>query len=181
MEERLISAGFGGQGVLFIGKLLIQAGMKAGKEVSWIPSYGPEMRGGTANCHVIVSDEEIGSPLIDHPTSVIAMNRPSMEKFAPKIKKGGLLVINSSMVDVEPKRKDIQVVKIRANDVARELGNEKVANMVAMGAYLAASRVLPLETIMNSLPEVLKGKEHLLEVNKNALKKGFKLGEKHEP
>ena len=122
MEEKIVSSGFGGQGVLLIGKLLALSGMESGKKVSWVPSYGPEMRGGTANCTVIISDEEISSPLALEPDSLIAMNKPSLEKFESSIKENGVLVMNSSLIDIEPKRNDLKIVSVPANELAEKAG-----------------------------------------------------------
>src|SRR5512133_2324038 len=134
MQTEIIIAGFGGQGVLFAGQLLAYAGMDEGKQVTWIPSYGPEMRGGTANCTVIISDDVIGSPLVLHPTAVIAMNRPSLDKYEPMVKPGGVLIINTSMVDRKAVRKDIKVVEVDANAMAEKLGDKRMSNMVLLGA-----------------------------------------------
>src|SRR5512141_3505554 len=133
MQKEIIIAGFGGQGVLFGGQVVAYAAMDAGKEVTWIPSYGPEMRGGTANCTVVVADEEIGSPVVKNPDTVLAMNLPSLDKYEPMIKPGGVLVINASMVDRPAKRTDIRVVAIPCNEIAEELGSPRLANMVAAG------------------------------------------------
>ena len=175
--EDLIIAGFGGQGILFIGKLLAYAVMKEGKNVTWIPSYGPEMRGGTANCTVVVSDEEIGSPVITAPRSLIVMNNPSLEAFEPRLKTGGLLVINTSLVTLQPKRNDISIVCVPANKIAMELGNDRAANMVMLGAYIAKTKIAAKETILEALSSVLaKGKAELFELNKTAFEKGMEIG-----
>lgn len=136
MKQEFIIAGFGGQGVLLLGQMLAYAGMLEGKQVSWMPSYGPEMRGGTANCTVVISDEEIGSPVVSQPSCVIALNLPSLDKFEPMVKPGGLLLINSSLVDREPRRDDIKAVALPATEIASELGNIRVTNMVALGALV---------------------------------------------
>ncbi|NTU42617.1 MAG: hypothetical protein HGA78_06115 [Nitrospirales bacterium] len=141
MQTEIIVAGFGGQGVLFAGQLLAYAGMDEGKNVTWIPSYGPEMRGGTANCTVVVSDEEIGSPLVRNPSAVIAMNRPSLDKYEDTIQSGGYLVINESMLNRKPTRKDIHVITIPGNDIAEELGDKRMTNMVLLGGLLANLKV----------------------------------------
>jgi len=133
MQTEIIIAGFGGQGVLFGGQLLTYAAMDEGKEVTWIPSYGPEMRGGTANCTVVISDDEIGSPMVSNPQAAIVMNLPSLDKYEPLIKPGGVLVINESMVDRKPLRKDINVVMVKANDIAEKLGDRRLSNMVMLG------------------------------------------------
>lgn len=138
MTTEIIFAGFGGQGVILAGKILALAGMGEGKYVSHIPSYGAEMRGGTANCSVIVSDEEVASPVIEHPDVVVALNKPSMAKFEPLLKKGGLMIYNSSLIDTKPKRKDIKKLALPANEMAAECNNARGANMVALGALLKA-------------------------------------------
>ncbi len=174
MEEKIVSAGFGGQGVLLIGKLLALAGMSEGKHVSWVPSYGPEMRGGTANCTVIISDEEISSPLAPTPDTIIVMNKPSLEAFEIQLKKGGLLVMNSSLIDVKTKRSDVKVVSIPANDLAeKNAGNAKSANMAMLGAYIAASGRVKMESVQKALMEEMAGaKEKFLPANLKALELG---------
>jgi len=175
--EDLIIAGFGGQGILFIGKLLAYAVMKEGRNVTWIPSYGPEMRGGTANCTVVISDEEIGSPVITRPHSLIVMNNPSLETFEPRLKLNGLLVLNTSLVTLKPKRSDIRLIRVPANKIAMELGNDRVANMVMLGAYIAKTKVASKERILEALRNVLaKGKTELYELNKAAFEKGMEIG-----
>jgi len=129
MQRDVIMAGFGGQGILLIGKMLAYAGMHEGKQVSWLPSYGPEMRGGTCNCTVVVSDKPVGSPVIRSPRAVLAMNLPSLEKFEADIRPGGLLLINSSLIDRGSKRDDLTVIKVPANQLAADLGNPRGANM----------------------------------------------------
>ena len=145
MLEEVIIAGFGGQGLMLMGRLLAYAGMLEGRKVAWMPSYGPEMRGGTANCTVIISSEEIASPIVTNPKTVIAMNKPSLDKFESLIQKDGLIVLNNSLIDQEVKRDDIKVLKIPANDIANKLGNLRVANMVTLGAYVKKSGVVRLE------------------------------------
>jgi 2-oxoglutarate ferredoxin oxidoreductase subunit gamma len=177
MQTELIIAGFGGQGVLFAGQLLSYAAMDKGLEVTWIPSYGPEMRGGTANCTVIISDEEIGSPLVKNPTAVIAMNLPSLDKYEPEVKPGGVLVVNSSMVNRQPTRSDIRWVMVPGNEIAERIGDRRMTNMVLLGALLAnltASRTtVPLEAIEASLKAHLPERHHrLLPLNYNALREG---------
>lgn len=175
MQTEIIIAGFGGQGVLFGGQLLTYAAMDENKEVTWIPSYGPEMRGGTANCTVVVSDEEIGSPMVSHPQAAIVMNLPSLDKYEPLVKAGGLLVINESMVDREPVRKDIRVVKLPANEIAEKLGDRRMANMVLLGALIANLPVLPLNAIEKALAGHLPERhKKLLPVNYDALHEGAK-------
>ncbi len=174
MHQEIVFAGFGGQGALLLGKLLTEAGMHEGKHVSWLPSYGPEMRGGTANCNVVISDEPVGSPIINESTMVIAMNRPSLEKFEVELKKDGVLFINSSIIDVEPKRKDVKLFKVPANEFASELGNLKVANMVMAGAVIAATNLVSEDSFKNVLKEKMVGKKaKFLDINLKAMEMGF--------
>lgn len=173
MQTEIFIAGFGGQGVLFAGQLLSYAALGEGMETTWIPSYGPEMRGGTANCTVVISDEEIGSPMVRNPQAVVAMNLPSMEKYEGSLKPGGVLVINSSIIDRQPSRTDISVVKIPANQIAEELGDRRMANMVLLGGLLANLPVLPLPAIEKALAEHLPARhQKLLPTNSAALRKG---------
>ena len=151
MAHEVIISGFGGQGVMSLGQLLTYAGMLEGKNVSWLPSYGPEMRGGTAHCSVILTEELVGSPIVTEATAVIAMNLPSLEKFEKTILAEGLLIINSSLVDSKTTRDDIDVIYIPANEIADELGNNRVANMVMLGAYLEKTRVVSPDSIIESL------------------------------
>lgn len=173
MQKEIIVAGFGGQGVLFAGQLLTYAAMDEGLQVTWIPSYGPEMRGGTANCTVVISDEEIGSPMVSRPTAVIAMNLPSLDKYENKVKEGGLLVVNQSMVDREVKRTDIKVVMVPANSISEELGEKRMTNMVLLGALLANMDILPVAAIEKALKEHLPGRhQNLFTLNKEAMRRG---------
>jgi 2-oxoglutarate ferredoxin oxidoreductase subunit gamma len=176
MQRDVIMAGFGGQGILLIGKMLAYAGMHEGKEVSWLPSYGPEMRGGTCNCTVVVSDKPVGSPVIRSPRAVVAMNLPSLEKFEPDIRPGGLLLINSSLIDRGAERDDLTVIEVPANEMATELGNPRGANMVALGAYLGATDAVSLEEIEKVIRETFAAKPAVIEVNIEALHKGYELG-----
>ncbi|SHJ66095.1 2-oxoglutarate ferredoxin oxidoreductase subunit gamma [Anaerobranca californiensis DSM 14826] len=169
----MILAGFGGQGVMSMGQLIAYAGMLEGKEVSWMPSYGPEMRGGTANCTVVVSQEPIGSPVVTEPQVVVAMNLPSLDKFESMVKPGGVLIINSSLINRSCQRKDITVIEIPANEIANELGNLKVANMVVLGALIAQTKVVSKESIIESLKKVLPEHRHnLIPMNEEALNRG---------
>jgi 2-oxoglutarate ferredoxin oxidoreductase subunit gamma len=177
MQDELIVAGFGGQGVLLVGKMLAYAGMAEGMEVSWLPSYGPEMRGGTCNCTVVVGDRPVGSPVVQHPTGLIAMNLPSLDKFEPQVKPGGLILINTSLVNREPARADVRVVRVPANEIALELGNPRGANMVALGAYIGATHVVPLAAVETLVRETFAGKPKVVEVNLAALRRGFERGE----
>lgn len=172
--EKIIMAGFGGQGVMSMGQLLTYAGMIEEKQVSWLPAYGPEMRGGTANCSVIVSDSMVGSPIITKDaTCAIVMNLPSMLKFENNLVPGGKLLINSSLVDREPSRSDIEVHKVAANEIAAKVGNPKVANMVMLGAYLALTGVVSTESVVETLKKVYgAGKEHFIPLNQKALEEG---------
>lgn len=173
MQQEVIIAGFGGQGVLFTGQLISYTAMDEGKEVTWIPSYGPEMRGGTANCTVVVSDEEIGSPFVKNPTAVIAMNLPSLEKFENLVEKGGVLVVNASMVNRQVERDDIKVVSIPANDIAEALGSKRSVNMVMLGALLANLDLVTLEAVETALEAHMPERhKKFLAGNKAALRKG---------
>jgi 2-oxoglutarate ferredoxin oxidoreductase subunit gamma len=173
MLEEIIIAGFGGQGVMSMGQLIAYAGMLEGKGVSWLPSYGPEQRGGTANCAVVVSDEPVGSPLVTNPSTAIVLNNPSFEKFEPRVRQGGLLIINSSLVTRVSERSDIEIIEITATDIASDLGNARVANMILLGAFIEFTNVVSVDSIIQSLKKVLsEDKHHLIEVNKQALSKG---------
>ncbi len=171
-----IIAGFGGQGVMLIGQILSHAAMVEGKKVTWLPSYGPEMRGGTANCMVVMDEEDVGSPIIDRPTEVIAMNIPSLIKFEEELIEDGVMIINTSVIDKEPKRKDIKIVKIDANKIADEIGNLKVANMVVLGSYMEASKTISLDSVQKALEKKLTGKKaKLVAINIEAIKRGMQV------
>ncbi|NLT95335.1 MAG: 2-oxoacid:ferredoxin oxidoreductase subunit gamma [Clostridia bacterium] len=175
MMDKIILAGFGGQGVMFIGKVLAVAGMVADLEVCWIPSYGPEMRGGTANCSVILSDREIYSPVIDKADYGIVLNQPSYDKFLPRIKSGGTLVVNTSLVNLDTVRDDVNIIGLRATDLAYELGNANVANMVCLGALLPYLQLTDYAKVEKALEQVVgSNKKELLELNIAAVKKGMK-------
>ncbi len=177
-HEETIFSGFGGQGALFAGQLLAYAGMAEDLYVTWIPSYGPEMRGGTANCTVILSEEEIGAPIIRNPTTALVLNRPSMEKYEPLVKSGGVLIVNDSLVDIPGEREDIRIIRIPASDIATELGNPRMANMVLLGALLQATGIVSLDTLVQQLEEHLSERQRKwLEPNKKALKKGQALAQ----
>ena len=174
MKKEIIISGFGGQGVMSIGKNLVEAGMEEGFFVTWAPSYGPEMRGGTANCHVGLSTSPIGAPMFSRPTELIAMNAPSIEKFGPKVRSGGLVLINSSVVKEKFERGDISIYYVPCEDIAYELGNPKVANMVMLGAYIAATGALKRETVEKMIHEMFTGaKAKLIPLNLAALQKGM--------
>jgi len=169
----VIMAGFGGQGVMLMGQLLTYAGMVENKQVSWMPSYGPEMRGGTANCTVVVSDEPVGSPVVSQPAAVIAMNLPSLDKFEKSVKPGGVLIYNSSLIHKEPTRTDIKVIAVPANEIATELGNTRVANMVALGALLAATNAVSIASVETALKKALPAhRQDLLPLNLQAIARG---------
>ena len=174
MYEGIFIAGFGGQGVILTGRLICLAAMRDGKFVSHIPSYGAEVRGGTANCSVVVSDEEIASPLVPNPSILITLNAPSFLKFQPMVKPGGLLIYNSSLIDAAPSRTDIEVAAVSANDIAEEMGSYRAANMVALGRLLRLRPVAAMESVLASLEEAVSARnKELNAVNRKALLKGY--------
>ena len=174
MKKEIIISGFGGQGVMSIGKNLVEAGMAEGFQVTWAPSYGPEMRGGTANCSVVLSDKPVGSPVFSFPTELIAMNGPSIDKFAPTVVSGGLVLVNSSVVSKKVERSDVKALYVPCEGIAYEVGNPKVANMVMLGAYVAATGALKPETIEQMIHEMFTGpKAKLVALNLEALKRGM--------
>ena len=179
-HHEILIAGFGGQGILFLGRALAIAGMFEGYEVSWYPSYGPEMRGGTANCTVIISEEEIGATISDHPDICIVMNEPSFHRFTPVVCPGGLLVVNASLVRSSCERKDVEILPVPANDLARvHLGGAEVANTIILGALLAWKPIIREENVQKALAECLRGKkEHILTLNFRALEVGREFTEK---
>lgn len=173
-KREIILSGFGGQGVMSIGKNLAEAGVVEGMEVSWVPSYGPEMRGGTANCTVILSDERIGAPLVEQATEIIVMNRPSLLKFESAVQPGGTVFVNSSIVPDKVQRTDVRAVYVPCDEIAAELGNPKVANMVMLGAYVGATKALQVETIQQMIHEMFTGKKaRLVPLNLEALQRGI--------
>jgi 2-oxoglutarate ferredoxin oxidoreductase subunit gamma len=174
METSIVIAGFGGQGVLFAGQLLAYAAMDSGRHVTWIPSYGPEMRGGTAHCVVIISDESIGAPVVARPDVAIVLNQPSYDKYEPLVKTGGLLIVNSSLIHSESARPDITTVYVPANAIAEEWGNARMLNTVVVGALLAARPLLPLEAVEQALANHLpENKQYLLNQNLEVLRHVF--------
>ena len=178
METSIIVSGFGGQGALFAGQLLAYAAMDSGRSVTWIPSYGPEMRGGTAHCTVIISDNPIGSPIVDRPDVAVVLNGPSFEKYDPLVLPGGLLAVNSSIVEQDSTRTDIDIVTIAANEIAEEMGSSKMMNMAMFGALLARRPVLELAALEQALIDHLPAsKAHLLESNLRVLRHGFVVGD----
>jgi 2-oxoisovalerate ferredoxin oxidoreductase beta subunit len=170
-NPRLKVAGFGGQGILLLGVAMAECGMQAGYQVAWLPSYGPEMRGGTANCHVRISDVEIGSPLVAEADVLIAMNRPSLEKFEHEVKPGGLLFYDSSLITIKPTRSDIEVIAVPATEIADAIGSTKSANMVMLGAYVKKTGILDLASVVEALPTFIKAKR-TIPLNQQALNKG---------
>ncbi len=174
MQKEILIAGFGGQGVLFAGQVLAYAAMDTGHEVTWIPSYGPEMRGGTANCTVVIADEEIGSPLVQYPPAVVALNLPSFDKYEALVQPGGVLVVNQSMVDRKAQRDDITVLYIPGNEMAEACGNRRLLNMVMTGALLAAFPVMSLDEAKTALKAHLPAKhQKLIPNNFAAMDKGY--------
>jgi 2-oxoglutarate ferredoxin oxidoreductase subunit gamma len=175
MLIKTIIAGFGGQGVLSMGLNLTQAAMLEGKNVTYLPSYGAEVRGGTANCTVAISDDEISSPVASEPEFIIAMNQPSAVKFQNQIQSGGLFFINSSLVEAALSRGDINVVRVPASSIAEELGNPKSANMVMLGAFTKKSSLVSLSSLIEGLKRTLGSKQKLIAINEKALKAGYDL------
>ncbi len=181
MKEQCIFAGFGGQGMLLIGKFLAEAGMETGKHVSWLPSYGPEMRGGTANCSVVVSDRPVASPLINVADTVLAMNKPSLLKFEGSVKAGGLLLVNSSIIDIKTSREDVDAVYVPCNEIAESIGNLKGPNVVFLGAYIAKKPdVISEDAIINAMRiELGEKKAKFLDGNIKALQAGMAYVKEH--
>jgi len=179
-QKEVVIAGFGGQGVMTVGQLLAYTAMEEGKQVVWIPSYGPEMRGGTANCTIVVSDKRIGSPIINNPLSACVFNRPSLDKFGGMIRPGGLLLVNSSLIDIKSGRDDITEFMVPANETAIRLGNPKVANMVMLAAYIHATDIVSFKTLDKMLHEKLGHKKDLMKINMRAIEEGKKFTKKVE-
>jgi 2-oxoglutarate ferredoxin oxidoreductase subunit gamma len=178
----IIISGFGGQGSLFAGQLLAYAALDSGKHVTWIPSYGPEMRGGTAHCTVVISDVPVGSPLVRQPAAVIALNLPSFHKYEPLLKPGGILIYNSSLVTANETREYVRYCGVPANAVAEKLGNVRQANVVLLGALLQMSGILPLETVEEALDAHLPERQRqYLDTNKQALRQGAALALQFQP
>ena len=176
MQTEIIISGFGGQGALFAGQLLAYTGLDNDLHVTWFPSYGPEMRGGTAHCVVIISDDEIGAPIVKNPAAVIVMNIPSLDRYESLVKPGGVLVVNTSLVDRNPEREDIGVVLVPANEIAEELGNKRLANLVLLGALLDRLDVLSIEQVSEGLKvHIPAHRRNLLDLNIEALRRGAEL------
>ena len=175
--EKIILSGFGGQGIMSAGQLLTYGGMLENKQVSWLPSYGPEMRGGSANCAVVVSDTPVGSPVITNDaTAAVIMNAPSLDKFENNVVEGGVLLINSSLIERKTSRTDVKAYYIPANEIANDLGNSRVANMVMLGAFLEATKAVQTESVLEAFKKVYgPTKEHLVPLNREALERGAAL------
>jgi len=178
MQSEIMFAGFGGQGILLIGKVLAHAAMEEGYEVAWVPSYGPEMRGGTAYCTVVISDRPIGSPIIKNPLHLVAMNGPSLEKFAPTVKKDGIIFINSSLIAFGSNRDDVDELRVPAVDIAKDLGSVKAANIVALSAFVGRSGIVSMETLKNCIKEEFSNKPKLIPLNMEAVAAGEKAARK---
>ena len=174
MLEEILIAGFGGQGVMLMGQLLAYGAIYEGLEVTFFPSYGPEMRGGTANCTVVISDQKIGSPIRNHFTALMAMNQASVEKFENRVKTGGVLAYNETIIDTPPERKDVKIVKIPANEIGKELGSPQVANMAALGGLVSALDVISFDSLSKGLERVIpKYRHRLIPLNKEAIRRGM--------
>jgi 2-oxoglutarate ferredoxin oxidoreductase subunit gamma len=181
MHNEIILAGFGGQGVLLIGKLLAYAGMKAGLEVTWMPAYGPEMRGGTCNCTVVLSDRQVGSPVSQKPHAAVVLNLQSIDKFEPLVRPGGILVVNTSLINREVLRTDLIVVPVPANQIAKDAGSAKAANVVALGAFLGASGLVDPQLVKNVLAETFAGRPKIVALNDVCLTTGVEIGRTFAP
>ena len=173
--EEILCAGFGGQGIMFMGKLFAEAALLANRHVTWMPSYGAEVRGGTAYSMVKISKDEIASPVVEAPNVLIVMNKPSLIKYESKLTEGGVLISNKSLIDEGSKRRDVKVVNIPMTDIASKLGNTRCANMVAAGAFVKRSKMITLRNVVAALREALKGKDDLFLLNKSALEKGYRI------
>ena len=177
MREDIIFAGFGGQGIMLMGKALSYAAMKKGKFVTWMPSYGAEVRGGTAHSMVVISDLPIASPIVREPSICVVMNKPSFQKFENKVTKGGLLVINKSLIDASSERNDIDILEIPATDMASSLGNTRIANMIVLGGLLAKRNIFKAQILIDSLKDVIsQGRKNMIPINEEAIKKGYEYG-----
>lgn len=176
MIQKIIISGFGGQGVVLAANVLAQTALEENKNVAAMVSYGAEMRGGTAHSIITISDQEIASPIVEEPTATIILNQPSLDKFENKMAKNGLMVLNSSMTETEPKREDLQTLKIPATDLATDLGNVRVTNLILLGAFIKKTNIVNLDKVLEILPKAFpKNKQDLIEINRSALKKGAEL------
>lgn len=173
MEEKIIIAGFGGQGVLSLGQFIAYTAINDGKDVSWLPSYGPEMRGGTSNCSVVVSDKPVASPVIATPDSLIVMNKPSLAKFENRVKENGNILINSSLIEVKVERTDVNTYYIPANDLAIQAGNAKTANIVMLGAYIKLSKLFAPEAVKTVIEQQFSHKPKVIPANIKAFEIGY--------
>jgi len=174
MQSEVMFAGFGGQGILLSAKILAHAAMEEGLEVAWVPSYGPEMRGGTAYCTVVVSDRLIGSPIIRNPMHLVAMNRPSLEKFAPMVKPSGVILVNSTLISVGSGRDDVDELRVPVNDIAVKLGSVRSANIVALAAFVARSKIVAIDTLRTCVKQEFAKKEKIIPLNLAAIDEGQK-------
>lgn len=175
MVERIIVAGFGGQGVLSLGQFIAYSAINENKEVTWLPSYGPEMRGGTANCSVVFSDEAVASPIISVPDTLIAMNKPSLYKFADKVKTGGVIIVNSSLIPDKINRTDVKTLYVDAGALALEAGNAKTANIVILGAYVKATGLINKESALDAIRKKFAEKPKVIPANVKAFELGYEL------
>ncbi len=175
MQTEVMFAGFGGQGILLSAKILAHAALEQGLEVAWVPSYGPEMRGGTAYCMVVMSDRPIGSPIIKNPLHLVAMNRPSLEKFAPTVKSGGVILINSSLIPHGSGRGDVRELLVPVNEIAIKLGSVRSANIVALSAFVCRSKIVEYDTLRHCIQEEFSGKKELISLNLKAAEEGRRL------
>lgn len=173
MQSEVQFAGFGGQGILLMGKILAHAAMEGGYEVAWVPSYGPEMRGGTAYCTVVVGDQPIGSPIIRNPMHLVAMNRPSLEKFASQVKPDGVILVNSSLISIDSGREDVDELKVPAVDIAKEIGSVKAANIVALAAFVARSGIVDVALLRQCVKDEFAKKSKLIPMNMTAMDRGI--------
>lgn len=174
MEESLVFAGFGGQGILLMGRTVAVASMRGDLQVTWLPSYGPEMRGGTAHCLVVISEDDVASPFVSEPHSAVLMNRPSFQRFHDKVRSGGTIVLNTTLHDEYERRDDVTFVPIQATDIAAEIGEEQIANMVALGAFAGTRSFPSIEELYRALEETLPPQHHdMLELNRTALEYGY--------
>jgi 2-oxoglutarate ferredoxin oxidoreductase subunit gamma len=178
MQNDVMFAGFGGQGILLMGSILAHAAMDLGYEVAWVPSYGAEMRGGTANCTVVIGDRPIGSPIIKNPQHLVAMNLPSLEKYAPVVKPDGVVLINSSLISIGSDREDVDELKVAANDIAREVGTVKAANIVALAAFVERSKIIDMDVFQSCVKNQFENNEKLIKVNMKAMEEGIKAARK---
>jgi 2-oxoglutarate ferredoxin oxidoreductase subunit gamma len=181
MTEKIICAGFGGQGIMAMGKVLAMSALREGKFATWLPSYGAEVRGGTAHCMVTISDEPIASPYIERADTVIILNDPSLKRFKNALKNKGLLLVNSSLADCKGTSRRLQVVQAPMTEMANKLGLDKVANTIGIGVYLGTKKIIALSSMERSIEEVLAHREKLIAINKRALEEGFFFAQKERP